>query len=135
MKTKIILAGVLVAAISTLSLSSSVAQSIEQPQVKIVPAKTDDQIKVIYHYSSTDLVEIKFMDETGLFSTDKIKGNSYTQGFMRTYNVKRSHTEPFWVEVSSPELTATYKLTSDKNGRWISQLEKTTFNYAVVASR
>jgi hypothetical protein len=135
MKTRTIVLGVVVAVISTLSVSRARAQGVEQPAVKVIPTGEKDVIKLIYGYDSQQSVDVKFMDANGIIGNDKIKGKSFEGGFSKKYKVTRESGDAFWVEVTSPELSVIYKMTAAANGKWAAQLEKTTYNYAVVASR
>lgn len=133
MKTRILLAGVLIAAISTFTITSASAQ--EQPEVKIIPASEKDVIKVIYGYEANATIEVKFIDADKVVFSDKVKAKNFDQGFMRKYDIGKFDSRDLWIEVSSPELTVTYKLLPGDNGRWLAQLEKATYNYAIVAAR
>lgn len=133
MKTRILLAGVLVAAISTFTVTSARAQ--EQPEVKIIPASEKDVIKVIYGYEANATIEVKFIDADNVVFSDKVKAKNFDHGFMRKYDIGKFDSRDLWIEVSSPELTVTYKLMPGDNGRWLAHLEKATYNYAVVAAR
>ncbi len=132
MKTKTIILGVVVAAISTFTISNAKAQS-QEPAVKIVSTIDQDVIKVIYGYDTNEAVEVKFINADGILKTDKINGNAFSGGFLKKYNVEKMQGSAFWVEVESPELSVTYKMTIAKNGKWSAQLEKTTYNYPIVA--
>jgi hypothetical protein len=130
MKTKTIILGVVVAAISTFTISKAKAQ---EPAVKIVSTIDHDVIKVIYGYDTNEAVEVKFINAEGLLKTDKISGKDFKGGFLKKYNIEAMRGSAFQVEVESPELSVTYKMTTAKNGKWSAQLEKTTYNYPIVA--
>ncbi len=132
MKTKTIILGVVVAAISTFTISKAKAQA-QEPAVKIVSTIDHDVIKVIYGYDTNEVVEVKFINADGIVKTDKINGKHFSGGFLKKYNVEKMQGGAFWVEVESPELSVTYKMTTAKNGKWSAQLEKTTYNYPIVA--
>jgi hypothetical protein len=131
MKTKKIIFGIVVAAISTLVINQARAQ--EQPAIKIVPAIEQNVIKVIYGYHSTKFVEVTFSNHEGVINIDRIGGETFTKGFMKKYNVEKMRGNIFWIQVQSPELSVTYKMTGAKNGKWLPQLEKTTYNHQIVA--
>jgi hypothetical protein len=133
MKTKIIIAGVIVAAISTMTLRNAQAQEQKAPLVKIIPTAQKDVIKVIYGYPLQETVEVKFTNREGVIQADKIFGKEFEGGFSKKYDVERMDGQTFWVEVSNNALSVNYKLTSHKNGRWSAQLEKTTYNHPIVA--
>lgn len=134
MKTKAILLGVVVAALSAMTLGEAKAQGNEQPSIRVVSSNQDDIIKVIYGYDS-EKVEVKFLDGAGLITSDKIQGKTFDKGFIKKYKVERIKGGDFWVEVKSTELSATYRMRKDENGKWAAQLEKATYNYPAVASK
>lgn len=132
MKTKTIIFGIAIAAISSISITTK-AQS-TQPEIRIVPVTDPSAIKVIYGYDTKETVKVTFMQaDNKTILTDKIDGNDINGGFQRKYNMRKIEDNEFWVEVSSTELSARYKVSHDKNGRWSAQLEKTTYNYPIVA--
>lgn len=133
MKTSIIIAGVLVAAISAFAITSAQAQV--EPNVKVIPASEQDMIKVIYAYESAASIDVRFLDADKVLFTDQVKAKNFSSGFMRKYSLEKFESKELWVEVISPELTVTYKLLQGENGRWLAQLEKATYTYPVVASR
>lgn len=135
MKTKAILLGVVVAALSALTLSEAKAQSTEQPAVRVVSSNQDNIIKLIYGYDSEKAVEVKFLDGTGMIASDRIQGKSFDKGFIKKYKVERAKGSDFWVEVTSTELSVTYRMSKGEDGKWASQLEKATYNYPAVASK
>lgn len=134
MKTKAILLGVVVAALSAMTLSEAKAQSTEQPSIRVVSSNQDDIIKLIYGYDS-EKVEVKFLDGAGLIASDKIQGKTFDKGFIKKYKVNRTKGGDFWVEVKSAELLVTYRMRKGENGQWAAQLEKATYNYPAVASK
>jgi hypothetical protein len=132
MKTKTIIFGVVIAVISTLTISKGNAQA-QEPAVKIVSTIQPDVIKVIYGYDSRESVEVKFTNAEGLLTTDKISGKDFKGGFLKKYNVQAMSGNAFWIDVTSPELSVTFKMTTGKNGKWSAQLEKTTYFNPIVA--
>jgi hypothetical protein len=135
MKTKTILFGVAIAIIASVTLSTAHAQTLEQPSVKVIPGSTLNTIRVIYGYSTDKAVEVTFFNNDGIIEKDVIKGKNFVDGFIKPYNVELMKGQAFWIEVESPQLTVTYKLVASKNGKWTPQLEKTTYNYSLFASR
>lgn len=133
MKTKILALGVIVAALSMLSVKVSKAQALAEPSVKVM-ASNEDQVKLIYGYAGAHDVDVKFIGSDGLIETDHISGKDFDNGFIKRYNVKNLRGKAFWVEVESAELSVLYRLTPARNGKWSAALEKTTFNYPTVAS-
>lgn len=135
MKTKTIIFGVAIAIIATFTLSTSHAQTQEQPAVKVVPTTQRDQLKVIYAYDTNQSVEVRFLDSDGLVKNDIVNGKDFVGGFLKNYNVETMRGHAFWIEIESPELLVTYKIMPSKSGKWTAQLEKTTYTYPTVASR
>jgi hypothetical protein len=74
------------------------------------------------------------MDADGLILKDRIKGDTFDGGFAKKYEVNRSQSDEFWLEVSNPEFSVTYMLTTDKDGRWIAAFQKAT-QQRTLASR
>lgn len=132
MKTKIIIAGIIVAIVSAFAVTRAKAQQPEQPAIKIVPAAQKDMIKIIYAYHTNQSVKVNFSTSEGLIKSDEIRGKDFDGGFYKKYNLQNINDNTVWVEVTSPELSATFKLKS-MNGKWIAELEKTTYNYPSVA--
>lgn len=133
MKSKTIIFGLAVAILSIITLTQTNAQLLDQTAVTVIPDAKQDMIKVIYNYDSEETVEVKFTDADGIILKDKIKGNSFDGGFTKKYKVQRQRGDEFWVVVTNPELSVTYKVTT-QNGKWVTQFEKAT-QYRVVASR
>ncbi len=132
MKTKTIIFGIVIAAISSISIS--VKAQVNQPEIRIVPVDDPDVIKLIYGYNNKKVVEVTFTEANNTtILTDKINGNNIKGGFQKKYNMRNLTVDEFWVEVTSSDLSARYKVAHDKNGRWSAQLEKTTYNYPIVA--
>jgi hypothetical protein len=132
MKTKIIIAGVIVAAVSVMTLRNAQAQDQQDPSVKIIPTTQKDVIKVIYAYNSAEAVNVKFSNREEVLKTDKISSKDFESGFSKKYNVEQMDGKPFWVEISNSALSVTYRMKS-QNGKWSAQLEKTTYINPIVA--
>ena len=131
MKTRILAAGMVAAVLSAFSLT---VKGQEQPSVKIVPG-LESTIKLIFEHQPKNNVSVKFSDAEGLISSDKISASTFGRGFIKKYQVNRSKSDAFWVHVTSKDMDLTYKMTAEKNGQWIAQLEKASYNYSSVASR
>lgn len=127
------IAGVLVAIVASLSVNQAAAQT-AAPAVKVIPTSNKDVIKLIYGYDA-EQVDIKFSDASGIITSDRVKGKNFEGGFNKKYRVERNTNNDFWIEVSSADLAVTYRMTAGANGKWTAQLEKTTYNYPVVASK
>ncbi|MCB0488440.1 MAG: hypothetical protein KDC99_08180 [Cyclobacteriaceae bacterium] len=133
MRTKTIILGMVVAALSIISLNVSNAQTAEFPPVKILPAERD-MIKLIFETETDQQVNVKFLDSKGMIARDRIKSKSFDGGFAKRYKVQRNMNDTFWIEVKSQELVVTYKVTGSKDGKWMPELESTAYQ-PVVASK
>ncbi|MFM7430505.1 MAG: hypothetical protein ACKO1F_11465, partial [Flammeovirgaceae bacterium] len=80
MKTRILVAGVVVAAISAFSLT---AKAQGQPAIKVVPGMEKNTVKLIYGYDKNETVEVSFLDKTGTISTERIKAKNFNRGFIK----------------------------------------------------
>lgn len=133
MKTKTIILGMVVAALSIISLNVSNAQNAEFPPVKVLPADRD-MIKLIFETETDQQVNVKFLDNKGMIAQDRIKSKSFDGGFVKRYKVQRNINDTFWIEVKSQELVVTYKVTGSKDRKWTPELESTAYQ-PVVASK
>jgi hypothetical protein len=133
MKTKAIICGMVVAAISSLVMSQARAQAQDIPAVKVISTDQSDVINVIYAYSAVNPVKIKFMNADGLLYEEKLKGNGLEKGFMKKYNVAAIMGDIFWVEVDSQELSVKFKVTPSKTEKLSAQLETVTHNFSAIA--
>ena len=134
MKTKTLVLGVVIAAVSMFAVSRVHAQENPLPAVKIIPTDLADVVKVIYGYDTRMPVTVKFLSEDGVFFQDKVQGENLANGFSKKYKLPVVNDSDIWVEVSGPEVSMIYKMVTAKNGKWIAQLKKTTYNYPVVAA-
>ncbi len=134
MKTKMLILGVVVAALSTIMVSRAQAQENMLPAVKIIPTDLNDVVKVIYGYDTRMPVTVKFLGDEGVFFQDKVKGENLENGFVKKYRLPHEAGSDLRVEVSSSELSVIYKLETAKNGKRIAQLEEITYHYPVVAA-
>lgn len=133
MKTKAILCGMVVAAISTFVMSQARAQVQDVPAVKVISTDQTDVIKVIYGYSTNSPVSIKFMNSQGTVYQEKLAGRDVEKGFMKKYDLVNMKDDDLWVEVDGQELSVTFKMATSKNGKWSAQLEKVTHNFPAIA--
>ena len=133
MKTRSILLSGLVVMLSA-AFTAANAQ-LDEPAVKILPSVEKGIIKVLYAIDSDKAVEVKFLNESGLITLDKIKAGSFNKGFLKKYDISRIDGKSFWVEVSSADLTVRYKMIKSKERKsFIPYLEKTTYNHPMVAT-
>jgi hypothetical protein len=133
MKTKAIICGVVVAAISTFVMSQAHAQVQDIPAVKIISTDQTDVIKVIYAYSTNSPVTVKFLNSEGIAYEERLSGRDVEKGFSKKYDVEKMKGDDLWVEINGQEISATFRMTSTKNGKWSAQLEKVTHNFPVLA--
>ena len=134
MKSKsIILAGLVT--ILSLAFVSVNAQLASEPAVKILPTNEQGILKVLYAYDTDQSVEVRFLDDDGLITSDKIKAAKTAHGFSKKYNVRNIKSGTFWIEVKAANVSVIYKVTGSSDGKaYTSALEKATFNYPSVAS-
>jgi hypothetical protein len=132
MKTRLILSGLVV----MLSAAFTTANAqLDEPAVKVLPSSEKGIVKVLYAIDSDKAVEVKFLSENGLITSDKIKAGSFKNGFSKKYDISRIKAKSFWVEVSSADLTVRYKMIESKERKaFIPYLEKTTYNHPLVAT-
>ncbi len=132
MKTKftILMFGVMV--FSALQLS---AQTQNESRIKVLPTEKSGVIKILYAMSSDSPITVKFTAKNGETFYDQIKGN-YSRGVIKKYDVRHINSDDFKVEISSAAIGATYRIMPSKDRRkFVSSLETTSYNHAVVASR
>jgi hypothetical protein len=132
MKTKTtFMAGLIFFSAMSFAVTNSNAQS--GPAVKILPTTEKGILKIHYAQPTFKAVSIKFYDESGLITSDKVS-KSYEKGFSKKYDLSNLKAGEYWVEITSPELSVTYKLAGSKEKTWVTTLEKTTHNYPLVAT-
>ncbi len=135
MKTRTIIIASVVALFSV-SFFGANAQQTGEPSVKILPTDKKGVLKVLYAYDTDQAVEVKFLTEEGVLTSDKIKANAFQNGFSKKYDVRNITSRNFWIEVSSPSLVVTYKMTESKDRKsYVPILEKTTYNTLVAANK
>jgi hypothetical protein len=119
-------------------LSSTVfnvyGQSSTELPVRILPTTQKGIVKVLYAFQTSQSVHVKFFNEDGIIGSDKIDGDSFHHGFLKKYDMRQAKKGDIWVEISSPEVEVTYRLVTRGDHGFEPQLEKTTYNHAVVAS-
>lgn len=132
MKTKLA-----IALLTMMVVVASYARQTSDATVKILPAKEKGVIKILYAKEIEKWVEVKFFTEEGIIATDEIKGKDHPRGFLKKYDLRRVNLENYWVEITSPDLSVTYKLTGSDNDNVTAQLEKTitTYHHSMVAKR
>jgi hypothetical protein len=133
MKTKAIICGVVVAAISTFVMSRAHAQVQDIPAVNVIPTDQTDVINVIYAYNTSSPVVIKFLNSEGLVYQEKLTGRDVERGFSQKFNIEKMKGDDLRVQIESQEFSVTFKLATSKNGKWSAQLEKVTHNFQVLA--
>lgn len=132
MKTRTII----LASLVTLFSVSLYAQQTSEPAVKILPTDEKEVLKVLYAYDTDQAVEVKFLSEDGVLTRDNIKASAFQNGFSKKYDVRNIKSANFWIEVSSPSLTVTYKMTESADQKSLEAfLEKTVYNNSLVASK
>ncbi|MFZ5970599.1 MAG: hypothetical protein ACOYXA_03310 [Bacteroidota bacterium] len=132
MKTRTLLTVAAFAAALLISTGTNAQLSVE-PQVKVIPTSERGIIKVVYAQPTSHAVDVKFIDNTGVFLTDRIQSHISEKGFIKRYNMARLKGETYTIELSSPEMTVTYQLKESANQKWYAVLTSTTYNHALVA--
>jgi len=130
MKTRIILAGMIVAALGAFTVN---AQSLDEPAIKILPSSEQGKLKLLYARDADKAVHVEFIGENGLLQSDRIKAGSFEKGFIKKYDVSRIKERNFWIEVSSGDLKVRYKIVA-KDKTFVPYLEQTTYNHPMVAA-
>jgi hypothetical protein len=130
MKTKaILLAGLF------MIFGAAQAQEIFEPAIKILPTSEKGILKVLYAYNTGQSVRVKFFNEDGVMLSDQIQASSFQNGFLKKYDVRELDLRTFFVEVSSPSVSATYKLTESKDRKsFVPALERASFKNPAIAS-
>ncbi len=131
MKTSSIISAILF--VFAISFTASARQA-NEPPVKILPTTQKGVLKVLFAFEADQDVEVKFYNNEGIILTDKINKESYPNGFSKKYDVSSLKLSNYWVEVSSPRIDVTYKITTSKDG-FQPLLEKTTYNHLMVAAK
>jgi hypothetical protein len=114
-------------------LSFAFAQT--DPSVKIIPTAQDGILKLVYGYPYSQSVEVKFYNQDGMLATDRINAKEEQKGFIKRYDLRQLSTGVYRVEVSTSQLSVTYKLVGKKGTKWSAELEKSSVNYLTAASR
>jgi hypothetical protein len=135
MKTTSIIAAGLVMLLSAASFHANAQESTE-PSVKILPTTEKGILKVLYAYDNDQDVSVRFFSAGETFCYDKVKAGKFENGFLKKYDVSKVFPNDFWIEVSSPALTVTYKMVKRKGQKtYESVLTETTYNNPAIASR
>ncbi|HEY0744727.1 MAG TPA: hypothetical protein VGD40_24845 [Chryseosolibacter sp.] len=130
MKTKLIIAAVAIVGFFSTQVQAQIG---DEAKVKILPSKAGI-LKVHYAMEISEPITVRFFNREGVLATDVISGQ-YDKGLMKRYNVKNITSKDFWVEVSSAKMTVTHHVVPSKDQQtFAAYLEKTTYNYPVVAS-
>lgn len=106
-----------------------------EPAIKILPTLEDGIVKLMYAYPHDNTVQVKFYNRDGVLASDRVKPSKSEAGFMKKYDLSRLSTGTYWVEISSPEVSVTYKLTARKDSKWIPSLQESSINHVLVASK
>ncbi|MFZ6008732.1 MAG: hypothetical protein ACOYXT_00170 [Bacteroidota bacterium] len=105
------------------------AQSPEDPAVKILPTAQAGIVKVLFARELNQPLKVEFITEEGMIFTDKIKGGSYPKGLSKRYDVRYLDSKIYWVKISTSHLSVTYRVAVLGNGMAFEpQLESTTYN-------
>jgi|SRR5688572_25307508 len=108
------------------------AQVLDEPLVKITPTANPHILKVIYGAETFGPLNVKFITRSGVVGSDKIEVGSYPTGISKRYDFKYINESDFWIEVTSPQMSVTYRISPLRNGGFTPYLEKATYYQAVV---
>ena len=130
MKTKLTIALLLIAFVA----ATTYARQNAEATVKVLPSTQKGVLKILYANDIDQSVEVKFFNDEGIISSDEIKGSVYPHGFLKKYDVRQLKNGNLWVEISSPNLSVTYKLVGSEDHTITPFLEKstTTYNHLVA---
>ena len=134
MKVKSIIAGLVT--VLSLAFVTSRAQQGSEPAVKILPTLQPGIVKILYAYETDKPVEVRFVDEGGLITRDKVTIEKGLHGFSKRYNIHNIDAKIFWIEISSENVSVTYRMMESKDTKsYVPFLEKATYSYPLVASK
>jgi len=123
---------VLIGMLAFLGNNKLQAQALDETLVKIVPTANAGIIKVIYGAETLGPVNITFVTTKGEVGSDKIEVGSYPTGISKRYNVKSINERAFWVKVTSPQMSVTYRISPADKGGFTPTLEKASYYQAIV---
>lgn len=107
------------------------AQSLDESVVKIVPTSDPGIIKIIYGAETWGPVKVTFVFNNKEV-TDKIEVGSYPKGVSKRYDIRSIKDGNYWIKISSPQLTITYRMTPSRDGVFSPYLEKSTYYQGIV---
>ena len=117
--------------------SSTYAQT-KDVEVKVLPTVDKGFIQVLFDTDHSYDVQVKFYNMQGLYTVDAVSKDSYQKGFLKKYDIRNVRPgENFWIEVTTKEVVATYKMIELKDHTaYEPKLEYTELNNAaIVASK
>jgi hypothetical protein len=133
MKIQTIIAAGLLVILSSAVVPTS-AQSFDEPAVKILPTTQKGLLKVHYAYDADQGVNVRFYNEQGQILSDEVKG-AFPNGFSKKYDVRNITSKNFWIEVTTANISVTYKLVASKDREtFVPLLEKTAYNHVVASN-
>src|SRR5882672_3131594 len=112
-------------------------QDNNKPQVKILPAKENGFIKIMFLGGNSSDVQVKFYNDKGLYTEDIVAKGSFNKGFLKKYDIRNVRPgESFWIDVNVADGVACYKMTQTKNQPgYQPSLERMEFGPVVTASK
>lgn len=109
-------------------------QSQDASLIKILPGAKPGFIKLIYGMHVRESVNVKFSTRLGEVCTDRIKGDPHSNGMVRRYDVRQLKNSHYWIEISSPRMTAVFHIVPSKDKRsFVAHLEKEIYYHDLVA--
>jgi hypothetical protein len=132
MKTKLMT--LLIVALGCFAINTQ-AQNQNESGIKVLPTCIPGMIKVLHAGSIDKPVNVTFFNDDGRISTDRISG-SFPKGVLKRYDVSRVADKNLLVQVSSADMTVTYRVSASKDKKkYTPMLEKVEYHNQPVASR
>jgi hypothetical protein len=127
----------LVVFVTLLTINSvSYAQTSNDPKIKILPSDRADVLKVLFVSEINEPVIVTFYRGAEVLGSDKIKGNRYSRGFLKKYDISKIKAKEFTIEVASAHQSATYKIIPSKSTKtFVAQLEQLATNTEFLVKR
>ena len=131
MKTKLMTLLIVVIGFVTIHAN---AQAQDESRIKILATSQPGVVKLIHAIPTNEPVTVRFLNNTGVISSDEIKGD-FPKGIAKRYDVSNIGNRDFRMEVSTSRLSVTYRIIPSKDKKTFAPyLEKSVRNY-VMASK
>lgn len=136
MKTKLTAIAILTIMFAAAFQQAS-GQDDHKPQVKILPAKENGFIKILFLGDNSSDVHVKFYNDKGLYTSDFVAKGTFHNGFLKKYDIRNVKPgESFWIDVNGADILVCYKMTQAKDQiGYEPSLERMEFSPIVTASK